>query len=574
MFKNLKMLYKIILLSAILLIFAFIVGFSGFYYTQHSNANLSRMYNDDMKAINLTDDMRLQVRTCEYDLSNIILNNGNKEAQKTFLDELDLKFKTLDTDITEYKKLNLDQEEKDAIANIEGKLPEFTSVCTKIVEMSSSGNIKTEEIYTYFSDNNANIDGYRILSNALLKAHVAKADNTYIQTENFNKQSVKFLSIALILALILGVAITILIVKPITFSLNTATNYLGILATGDFTKPVPKDFLKYNDEIGSMFKAIDKMHTSIRDVLESVINESSNIRNKIDNADNSVTKLSLQIQDVSATTQQLSAGMEETAASTEEMNATSIEIQNAIENIASKAKESALSSDAISTRANEVKSKAISSKENADEIYSSSNKNLRNAIEKSKSVEQIKALSDAILEITSQTNLLALNASIEAARAGEAGKGFAVVASEIATLAEDSEHTVNEIQNITKVVLESVENLTSNSTDILEFVDKRVKNDYTSMVKIGETYNNDAKSVYNLSTEFSTATKQLEELMKNIVESLNGITLAANEGAEGTTNIAEKTTTVAEIAGDVTKQTHSIKDSIEALSNFVSKFNV
>lgn len=41
------------------------------------------------------------------------------------------------------------------------------------------------------------------------------------------------------------------------------------------------------------------------------------------------------------------------------------------------------------------------------------------ALEQAKAVDQIRMLSQSILEISAQAHLLALNASIEAARAGE-----------------------------------------------------------------------------------------------------------------------------------------------------------
>ncbi len=66
-----------------------------------------------------------------------------------------------------------------------------------------------------------------------------------------------------------------------------------------------------------------------------------------------------------------------------------------------------------------------------------------------KKTEDVKSITDMILDISSQTNLLALNASIEAARAGEAGKGFAVVAEQIRQLAEQ---TKNATENITGIV--------------------------------------------------------------------------------------------------------------------------
>nr|WP_185806847.1 methyl-accepting chemotaxis protein [Bacillus sp. HMF5848] len=65
---------------------------------------------------------------------------------------------------------------------------------------------------------------------------------------------------------------------------------------------------------------------------------------------------------------------------------------------------------------------------------------------------QIGTIVTQISEIANQTNLLALNAAIEAARAGEAGKGFAVVANEVRTLAETTNTSARDIEEILRTI--------------------------------------------------------------------------------------------------------------------------
>ncbi len=387
-------------------------------------------------------------------------------------------------------------------------------------------------------------------------------------------KSVKAAYILILAAAIAIILISVFMADFIAKPIKLAAKHLNGMANADFTQQLPAKFLKRKDEVGLLAKSIDTMSTSIRSVLHDVIDEAGNVKENVKVSSQNLSDLALHIEDVSATTEEMSAGMEETAASAEQMNATSGEIEGAVEAMAFKAQHGSAIVEEVSKRAQSLKENAVVSQKSAQEMRNEIDTEMRASIEQSKAVEKINLLAGSILQITSQTNLLALNAAIEAARAGEAGRGFAIVADEIRKLAEDSKNTVTEIQGVTKLVVNSVKSLTQNSEKALKFIDTTVIQDYKSMVDTGEQYYKDAEAINELVADFSATAEELAASIQNMVKAINEVTISNNEGAQGTQNIAEKSTNIMQMAGKVSELIKETEHNSERLTASVAKFKI
>lgn len=223
----------------------------------------------------------------------------------------------------------------------------------------------------------------------------------------------------------------------------------------------------------------------------------------------------------------------------DESAGTALDIARSIQDLTETAGTVLALSSNIKENAKVLTSKVNETKTKSEIVIQHSKERLEAAIEEANIVIRISEISNSIADMNSKTNLLALNAAIEAARAGEAGRGFAVVADEIRKLATNSKKSISEINSIVAGVQKAVKTLQDTSGNILNYVSTDINNDYIFMSEVANKYNDD---VHVFENNFGIINKQSRETMENmekLLENMDCISEAADEGATGVSSIAQ-----------------------------------
>lgn len=331
---------------------------------------------------------------------------------------------------------------------------------------------------------------------------------------------------------------------------------------GDLTKRVN---VKSSDEIGQLAQGINQFLDILQNTIGKIVEGSKNLDNMINSVGENVTVSNDNAQDVSSAMEELSATMQEIAATIQTVNDNTESVGKNVVDIADKTGQINDYSQDMRERADSLAKSADENKRTTDEMLGNIVGTLKKAIEDSKSVERVNELTGEILNISSQTNLLALNASIEAARAGEAGKGFAVVADEIRQLADSSRDTANNIQAINEHVTSAVYQLIDNSNKIIKYIEETILADYDSFVQAGAQYNEDACYISETMQEFAEKTEKLKELMKNTVESIEGISSGVEQSANAVTSSAVSTSQLVEQMNSIDKEMSESRNTVGEL---------
>ncbi|AUG38699.1 methyl-accepting chemotaxis protein [Pseudomonas chlororaphis] len=420
--------------------------------------------------------------------------------------------------------------EQPALDAIDNALNNLASLPAKLPEQHLANLQQATEALKGYRSAVSEFRDSQVASAAALKRMAAQGDRlmevskqlTAAQTHKRDSDAARArstLAIVTALALLFGLVAAWSITRQIVIPLRQTLKVVERVASGDLSENLQ---VERRDELGQLQRAMQRMTLSLRELIGGI--------------SDGVTQIASAAEQLSAVTEQTSAGVNSQKVETDQvataMNEMAATVQEVARN-AEEASEAAVAADQQAREGDKVVGEAIAQIERLAAEVGNSTAAMGHLKQES---DKIGSVLDVIKSVAQQTNLLALNAAIEAARAGEAGRGFAVVADEVRSLAQRTQKSTEEIEELIVGLqngTQEVANIMDNSRNLTDSSVELTRRAGGSLENITRT----VSAIQAMNQQIAAAAEQ----QSAVAEEINRSVLNVRDVSEQTSAASEET---------------------------------
>ena len=369
------------------------------------------------------------------------------------------------------------------------------------------------------------------------------------------------------------IVIAVIMSVSITRSLQKGISKVQKVADGELGSPIEEKLLKRNDEVGDLAKAIDTLQKALQNIVSKIAQSTDNIKMAANELGVTAKDTNYTMKQVEDAVSSISENITEQAKSTKTTTDNIVLMGDQIGRTSAEVGLLNQNADVMRKSSEQASYTIQQLRQINDKVKESINTITRQTNLTNESAQKIQAAIGIISSIAEETNLLSLNASIEAARAGESGRGFAVVASQIQKLAEQSNSSSCEIEEITNTLISNSDEAVEIMRQVHEIIDSQSQNMTDTENIVSEVMDGINTSLEKIE-KIEYATEQLESSRNRIVETVEGLSDIAEQNAASTEETFAQTSQVSNTFEQIEAKADQLKQIAEELSDIMHQFQL
>ncbi len=372
---------------------------------------------------------------------------------------------------------------------------------------------------------------------------------------------------------IISMVLLILEINNLVSALQKGSAALDEVAEGRLNVELDERVIQRRDEIGHITRAIAKLKEEQTIIIQTMKEQSNALNHASEFLNEKTTETANTVSQVEKAVEEVAEGASNQAEETQTATDNVIFMGDMVEETAKEVEEMHFNTQNMHTLGRE----AFETLHDLQEINGQATESIQIIYQQTnltnESVQKIREATSLITSIAAETNLLSLNASIEAARAGEQGRGFAVVAAQIQQLAEQSNASARQIEEIISYLINDSDKAVK-TMDVVKDIMDRQNNNVIQMDQRFQKVITGIEDSLEAMDRIAEKTKKLDEARINVVDTVQNLTAIAQENAASTEETFASMIEISSIIADISTEADELKQIASEIDTSMEIFEL